>query len=68
MYMPGTGVKVMGRPDWWVSNWYAVMFSRRPPRNSGMISETLVVSENCPRSIAASDNTLVKVLLTEKML
>ena len=45
-----------------------MMCSRSPPENSGMISGTLVVNANSPRSIARNTSRLVMALVVEKRL
>ena len=65
MYMPGFGIQTGGRPDECVSRWKNVTVSRMPPRNSGMISLTRVVSANCPSSIARNASTFVNALVKE---
>ncbi len=68
MFMPGFGDHTIGRPEVCVMRWNTVICERRPPPNSGMTSDTLVVSANCPSSIARSASMLVNALVTEKML
>ncbi len=68
MFIPGWGVNTLGRPEAWVRRSNTVSCWRRPPVNSGITSETLVVRASWPSSMARNTRTLVIALVTEKML
>jgi hypothetical protein len=68
MYQPGLTSNRMGKPAWCDSRCHIWTFSRPNPLNSGIRSEMGVVNANRPCSMACRTSTLVKALVTEKML